>query len=77
MSLRCTASGLSLLNVTWYKDGVGVATNHGNGTSEAVFRLYNITVQDWSEYVCVAKNAVGEDRRTVYLRSKLYLLVFK
>lgn len=77
VSLRCTTSGLSLLNVTWYKDGVRVATNHGNGTSEAVFRLYNITVQDWGEYVCVTKNAVGEDRRTVYLRSKLYLLVFK
>ena len=54
-----------------------VATNHGNGTSEAMFRLYNITVQDWGEYVCVAKNAVDEDRRTVYLRSKLYLLLFK
>lgn len=78
VSLRCTASGLGLLNVTWYKGEVVATTNHGNGTSEAVLRLYNITIKDWGEYVCVAKNAVGNENnmRTVYLRSKLYLLVF-
>ena len=54
-------------------------TNHGNGTSEAVLRLYNITIKDWGEYVCAAYNAVGNESnmRTVYLRSKLYLLVIK
>ena len=68
VNLSCIASGLSLLNVTWHR-GRNVVSNHGNGTSTVVIRLFNITHEDWGEYICVTQNAVGEDRRTVFLRS--------
>ena len=71
VSLSCTASGLSFLNVTWHR-GQKVLSSHGNGTSKAMFRLYNITYEDWGEYMCVAKNLAGENRKTVFLRSKLF-----
>ena len=68
VNLSCIASGLSLLNVTWHR-GQNVVSNHGNGTSTVVIRLFNITQEDWGEYTCVTQNAAGEDRRTVFLRS--------
>ena len=68
VNLSCIASGLSLLNVTWHR-GKNVLSNHGNGTSTVVIRLFNITQEDWGEYTCVTQNEAGEDRRTVFLRS--------
>ena len=68
VNLSCTASGLSLLNVTWHRGG-NVVSSLGNGTSRAVIKLYNITQEDWGVYACVTQNAAGEDRRTVFLRS--------
>jgi len=36
--------------------------------SEAVFILKNITYTDWGEFLCVAKNSAGEDKRSVILK---------
>ncbi|CAH3028068.1 unnamed protein product [Porites evermanni] len=68
VTLSCVAKGLSLLNVTWYKGGKVMSHHYGNRTSKAVLTLYNITREDWGEYVCVAKNSVGEDSKTVFIR---------
>ena len=68
VNLSCIASGLPLLNVTWHR-GRNVVSNHGNGTSTAVIRLFNITQEEWGKYTCVTQNEAGEDRRTVFLRS--------
>ncbi|XP_068720122.1 uncharacterized protein [Montipora capricornis] len=67
VSLICRASGLSFLNVTWYK-GREIATHRGNGSSEAVVTLSKVTDKAWGEYICIAKNEVGEDRETVSVR---------
>ena len=75
MTLSCVANGLSLLNVTWYKSGEVMSHHLGNRTSKAVLTLYNITREDWGEYVCVANNSVGEDRKSVSVRSKLFYLI--
>ena len=75
LTLSCVANGLSLLNVTWHRDGKVMSYHHGNRTSEAVFKLYDITSEDWGEYVCVARNLDGEDTKTVFLRSKLFCFV--
>ena len=64
MSLNCTASSISPVNVTWYK-GNKVLTG---GMSEAVLTLKTITDKDWGELLCVAKNSAGEDKRTVILK---------
>lgn len=66
MSLNCTASSFSPVNVTWYK-GNKVLTG---GMSEAVLTLKNITDKDWGEFLCVAKNSAGESKRTVILKGK-------
>ena len=64
MSLNCTASSFAPVNVTWYKKG-NVLTG---GMSEAVFILKNIAYTDWGEFLCVAKNSAGEDKRSVILK---------
>lgn len=66
MSLNCMASGLSPVNVRWYKRHKLLAS----GVSEAVFTLKNITDKDWGEFLCVAKNSAGEDKKRVILKSK-------
>ena len=66
MTLHCTASSFSPVNVTWYK-GNKLLTS---GMSAAVLTLKNITHTDWGEFLCVAKNSAGEDKRTVILKGK-------
>ena len=64
VSLNCTASGLSPVQVTWYKANNALA----DGFSEAVLTLKNITDKDWGEFQCVAKNSVGKDKKSVILK---------
>ena len=64
MSLNCMASSFSPVNVTWYK-GNKVLTD---GMSKAVLTLKTITDKDWGEFLCVAKNSAGEDKRSVILK---------
>ena len=64
VSLNCTASSFSPVNVTWYK-GNKVLTD---GISKSVFTLKNITEKDWGEFLCVAKNSAGKDEKTVVLK---------
>ncbi|KAL9971560.1 hypothetical protein ACROYT_G017735 [Oculina patagonica] len=64
MSLSCTASGLLPVEVTWYKGNKALA----NGFSEAQLTLKTITDKDWGEFQCVAKNSVGEDKKSVLLK---------
>ncbi|XP_020625048.1 Down syndrome cell adhesion molecule homolog isoform X3 [Orbicella faveolata] len=64
VSLNCTASSISPVNVTWYK-GNKVLTN---GISESVLTLKNITDKDWGEFFCVANNSAGKDEKTVVLK---------
>ena len=64
VSLNCMASSLSPVNVKWYKGTKVLADN----TSKAVLTLKIITVKDWGEFLCVAKNSAGEDKRTVILK---------
>ena len=64
VSLNCTASSFSPVNVTWYK-GNKVLTD---GMSKAVLTLKTITDKDWGEFICVAKNSAGEDKRKVILK---------
>ena len=66
MSLRCTASGLSPVNVTWYKENKTLAC----GISEAVLSLKSVTDEDWGEFLCVAKTSAGEDQKSVILKGK-------
>lgn len=66
MSLSCTASGLLPVEVTWYKGNKALA----NGFSEALLPLKTITDKDWGEFQCVAKNSVGEDKKSVLLKGK-------
>lgn len=77
MTLSCVANGLSLLNVTWCKSGKVMSHHLGNRTSKAVLILYNITREDWGEYVCIAKNLVDKDRKNVSVRSKLFYLIVR
>ena len=64
MNLKCTASSISPVSVTWYK-GNKVLTS---GNSTAVLSLKNITDKDWGEFLCVAKNSVEKDEKTVVLK---------
>ncbi|KAJ7372069.1 hypothetical protein OS493_020493 [Desmophyllum pertusum] len=64
VSLNCTASAVSPIHVMWYKGPKVLAS----GISEAVFALKNITDKDWGEFLCVAKNFAGEDKKSVILR---------
>ena len=66
VNLNCTTSGLSPVNVTWYKGNKVVAS----GISEAVLTLKNITDKDWGEFLCVAKNSAGEDKKRIILKGK-------
>lgn len=66
MSLNCTASGLSPINVTWYKGKKVLAS----GISEVVFTLKHVTDKDWGEFLCVAKNSAGENKKSVTLKGK-------
>lgn len=66
MSLNCTASGLSPMDVKWYKGRKVLAS----GMSKAVLTVKNITDKDWGEFLCVAKNSAGEDKKSVTLRGK-------
>ena len=64
VSLNCTASSISSVNVTWYK-GNKVLTD---GISESALTLKNITDNDWGEFLCVANNSAGKDEKTVFLK---------
>ncbi|XP_078371020.1 uncharacterized protein LOC144654684 isoform X2 [Oculina patagonica] len=64
VSLNCTASGLSPVEVTWYKGRKALAS----GISKAVLTLKDITDVDWGEILCVAKNSAGEDKKSVILK---------
>ena len=64
VSLNCTASSISPVNVTWYK-GNKVLTV---GITTAVLSLKNITDKDWGEFLCVANNSVEKDEKTVVLK---------
>ena len=64
VSLNCTASGISPVNVTWYK-GNKVLTA---GMSTVVLALENITDKDGGEFLCVANNYVEKDEKTVLLK---------
>ena len=67
MSLYCIASGLSPMDVKWYKGRKVLAS----GMSNAVLTVKNITdKEDWGEFLCVAKNSAGEDKKSVTLRGK-------
>lgn len=66
VSLNCSASGLSTVDVTWYRGSDVLASSN----SVVVVTLTNITGQDWGEFLCVANNSVGEDRKSVFLKSK-------
>jgi len=63
VSLNCTASSFSPVNVTWYKENKVLT----DGMSKAVLKL-NITDKDWGEFLCVAKNSAGEDKRSLFLK---------
>ena len=64
VSLNCMASSLSPVNVTWYKGNKVLADN----MTKAVLTLKTITDKDWGEFLCVAKNSAGEDKRSVILK---------
>ena len=66
VSLNCTASSLLLFNVTWYKDRKVLAT----GILTAVYTLENITYEHWGEFLCVARNSGGEEKKSVFLKGK-------
>ncbi|KAJ7372083.1 hypothetical protein OS493_020507 [Desmophyllum pertusum] len=53
VSLNCTAAGHKVL---------------ASGISEAVFTLKNITDKDWGEFLCVANNSAGEDKKSVIIK---------
>lgn len=65
-SLNCTATGLFPVNVTWYKEHRVLAS----GISQAVFTRKKITDKDWGEFVCVAKNSAGDDKKRAFLKGK-------
>ena len=64
VSLNCTASSISPVNVTWYKGNKVLSA----GLSTAVLTLKNITDKDWGEFLCVANNSVEKDEKTVVLK---------
>ena len=64
VSLNCTASSFSPVNVTWNKGNKVLA----DGMSKAVLTLKTITDKDWGKFLCVAKNSAGEDKRSVILK---------
>ena len=66
MNLNCTASSVSPVEVTWYRGSKVLASR----ISVVVVTLTNITGQDWGEFLCVANNSVGEDRKSVFLKGK-------
>jgi len=64
VSLNCTASSFSLVNVTWYKRNKILT----DGISKSVLTLKTITDKDWGKFLCVAKNSAGKDEKTVVLK---------
>lgn len=65
-SLKCTAKGLSPVEVMWHKKNEVLVS----GISETIFTLGSITAKDWGEYVCTANNSVGEDTKSVFLKGE-------
>jgi len=64
VSLNCTASSFSPVNVSWYKGNKVLS----DGISKSVLTLKTITDKDWGEFLCVAKNSAGKDEKTVALK---------
>ncbi len=66
MSLHCIASGLSPVDVTWYKGRKVLAS----GISKAVLTLVDITDEDRGKLFCVAKNSAGEDKKSIIVKGE-------
>ena len=68
VNLTCIAQSLSPVQVIWKRNDKVLVS----GISQAILTLRNITAEDCGDYVSVAKNAAGEDTRTVILLGKCF-----
>ena len=68
VNLKCIAQSLSPVQVIWKRNDKVLVS----GISQAILTLRNITAEDCGDYVSVAKNAAGEDTRTVILLGKCF-----
>ncbi|CAH3166108.1 unnamed protein product, partial [Pocillopora meandrina] len=76
-TLTCNASGESLPNITWTKDGIPVDKFNVIGYH---FHLMNVKREDVGSYRCTASNGYGDDATSVSIvgiRYKQSFLIVK
>ena len=73
-SLQCSAGGWPTPNITWFRNNEQIVTDPstskydvipGDGKSELFINAAQ--KEDEGEYICVARNALGEDNYTITL----------
>ncbi|XP_004768021.1 hemicentin-1 isoform X1 [Mustela putorius furo] len=65
VSLTCEASGIPLPSITWLKDGwpVSLSSSVRILSGGRTLRLMQTRVEDAGQYICVVRNAAGEERK--------------
>lgn len=71
LSINCPASGNPPPVITWYKDGIEIATGYNPGirilSNGRRLEISNADVSDKGRYTCVAKNPAGSIDREYIL----------
>lgn len=80
VKLNCSARGLPLPKVKWFKDGriISTAANEENGLIETEFVIHHFKPSDAGTYTCMFendKNGTAENN-TLLSRSKISFLFF-
>ncbi|XP_077934173.1 hemicentin-1 [Halichoerus grypus] len=65
VSLTCEASGIPLPSITWLKDGwpVNLSSSVRILSGGRTLRLMQTRIEDGGQYICIVRNAAGEERK--------------
>ncbi|XP_006730990.2 hemicentin-1 [Leptonychotes weddellii] len=65
VSLTCEASGIPLPSITWLKDGwpVNLSSSVRILSGGRTLRLMQTRTEDGGQYICIVRNAAGEERK--------------
>ncbi|XP_072317320.1 neural cell adhesion molecule 1 [Eucyclogobius newberryi] len=67
VSLLCLVDGLPKPNITWTMPVPSDPSRHQFNSDRSEFSILSVTREDYGEYVCTAKNKIGESAATIKL----------
>uniref|UniRef100_A0A8P4G7Z7 Ig-like domain-containing protein n=1 Tax=Dicentrarchus labrax TaxID=13489 RepID=A0A8P4G7Z7_DICLA len=66
LKLSCKVQGTPVINITWFKNGSKIASDHRHtmsfDSSIATLELENCSVEDSGDYVCMGSSQAGQDQ---------------